>query len=73
MMDTKYMARAFVLTIKQASALESLHNYKVMTAGYFDRDALEQLVNKGLAIKHQNGRGVTYGITGSGETIYKSL
>jgi len=67
------MARSFTLTIAQASALESLHYNKCMTAGDFDRAALEQLVNKGLAGKHNNGTRVTYTITGQGEGIYRTL
>lgn len=67
------MSKAFVLTYAQASALEALHNNKVMSAGDFDRAALEQLVKKGLSAKSNNGAAVTYRITGPGETIYKSL
>lgn len=67
------MARAYTLTLAQASALEHLHYNKVVSANDFDRTALEQLARKGLATKHWNGNSVTFSITGAGETIYKSL
>lgn len=67
------MSRAVVVTFAQASALESLHYNKVMSAGDFDRAPLEQLVSKGMAAKSNNGRAVTFRITPLGEMVYKAL
>lgn len=67
------MNKAFTLTISQASALESLHHNKTMSANDFDRHALEQLVTMGLARKQRVGRSATYTITILGEAIYRSL
>jgi predicted transcriptional regulator len=67
------MKKVFTLTLGQASALENLHHNKVVSASDFDRSALEQLVTKGLAVKHHNGHSVTYCINPAGEAIYRSF
>ena len=67
------MARAYVITVDQASTLERLYHNGAMSAADFDRRVLESLVERGLAIKHQNGHAVTFSISGQGRAIYKSL
>lgn len=67
------MTKAIVITHNQASALESLHYNKCMSAGDFDRAALEQLVSKKMATKGNNGHAVTYTITPLGEAVWKGL
>ena len=67
------MARAVVVTDKQADALTALNRVGCASATDFDRDALEQCVNRGYVTKGQNGRGVTYTINGAGKALLKSL
>lgn len=67
------MTKAVVLTILQAKTLAALNANGAMTASDFDRSALEQLVSQGMAIKHQNGRSVTYSISGYGRTVLGAL
>lgn len=68
------MARAYVVNLGQASVLKHLHrNGAVSAANETERYILESLVDRGLAIKHNIGRGVTFSISGQGRSIYKSL
>lgn len=67
------MARAVVVTVAQAKALESLVRNGAVSASDFDRAALEQLVNRYMAIKQQNGLAVTYSISPLGRTVWNSL
>ncbi len=67
------MSRAVTLTIEQSKALETLYRNGALTASVFDRPAFEQLVGKGMAIKHRNGTSTTYSISGYGRTVYQAL
>lgn len=67
------MSRAVVLTNDQAKTLMTLNANGAMSASDFDRSFLEQLVSRGMAIKHSNGTSATYSIAGYGKTILKSL
>lgn len=67
------MARAITITTSQASALRSLYYADVMSASDSDRSALEQLVDRGYAVKGNVGRAVTYRITPQGKAVYKAL
>lgn len=59
-----------VITDRQQGVLEMLHNLKVCTTSGCDRSIFEALVNKGMAIKHSNGRQATYSITDKGESAF---